>query len=485
MVALLTLQVYWIVKYYSNTTANFEKEINLAFEDGIKKELSLRCDTIQNIIERKILDTNAFVISARLDKKEQKYIYTIASKGNLKDKFSSSFSLHDYNKPLPANSADTTVRKHVAGTLALLMREEDLESHSIYYRTQKLGAFMVNQAAKYQFDTTRLRPAFNIYLKERNIHVPYRFIVKKNDSTNNKRTITSKDYSVVTKAFATYRYTDDQRFVRAAFKSPFAYVLSRMWLMLLSSVAMVITVSACMVFILKSLFKEKRLAVIKNDFISNITHEFKTPIATVTVAIEALSNPEIRNNDDKHSRYLLHAKNEIERLNLLVDKVLNIAIYQNGDSFLHKEDFNFNECIRELIKVHEITAAKNTTISYESDSKTTSIKADKIQFQHAINNIIDNAVKYSNDAANIKITALKRNDFLVIEIEDNGIGIAEKDIDVVFEKFYRVGTGNNHPVKGFGLGLNYVKQIMKLHNGWYRMESKLGVGTKITLGWQL
>ncbi|MBE5320525.1 HAMP domain-containing histidine kinase [Pedobacter sp. MR2016-19] len=484
MVALLSLQVYWIVNYYKATLKDFEKEVNLAFEDGIKKELNLRCDTIQNIIEKKLLDTNAFLISAKFDKKDKKYIYTVSAKGDEKDKFSSSFSLSDYSKALPKNKSDTSVRKHIAGQLAMLMREEDLETHTIYYRTQKLGLFMDEQTKKYQFDTTRLRPAFNIYLKARNIETPYRFIVKKVDSTNNK-SIKKLDYAFVTRAFQTYRFTDDQRYVRAMFKSPSAYILSRMALLLFSSFAMILIVSGCMIILLKRLFWEKRLSTIKNDFISNITHEFKTPISTVSVAIEALNNPIIRNDDDKYNRYLIHAKNEIERLNILVDKVLNIAIYEDGKSPLLREKVFFGDKIMEIIHLHEMKAGKRIAIDYQNRSELNEIHVDSTQFQHAISNIIDNAIKYSGEESLIKVTIKKKEDFLTIQVEDNGIGIAEKDIPAVFEKFYRVSTGNSHPVKGHGLGLNYVKQIMHLHNGWYKIESKLGKGTKITLGWPL
>jgi len=488
MTGLLALQAYWIVKYYNVTKVNFEKEVNLAFEDGIKKELSLRCDTIQKIVENKILDTNAFIISAKFHKDDKKYVYTIAAKGNAKDKFSSSFSLANYSKALPKDKRDTSVRKHVAGALALLMRDEDLEQHIIYYRTQKLGIFMNEQAKKYQFDTTRLRPAFNLYLKERNIEVPYSFMVKKEDSTNNKSISNSKlakSYPVITKAFSTYRYTDNQHYVRAMFKSPISYILSKIGLILFSSLAMILIISGCMIFILKSLFKEKRLSTIKNDFISNITHEFKTPIATVSVAIEALKNQAVLEDKEKTERYLAYAKNEIERLNLLVDKVMNLAIYDEGISKINKEEINIDDAIRDSISLHQLANAKTITIQYQNTSNQSHLIADKFQFQHAINNILDNAIKYSTNNTSIKITVEKNRNYLVIKLKDNGIGIAEKETLMVFDKFYRVSTGNNHPVKGHGLGLNYVKQIMQQHTGWYKIESKLGIGTTLILGWPL
>ncbi|RDC56985.1 sensor histidine kinase [Pedobacter chinensis] len=488
MALLLLLQVYWIINYYNSALKDFEKEVNLAFEDGIKKELSLRCDTIQHIIENKLLDTTAFTISARFDKKDQKYVYTVSANGNAKDKFSSSFSLADYSKALPKDKRDTSVRKQVASRLALLMREEDLEQHIIYYRTQKLGLFMDEQTKKYQFDTARLRPAFNIYLKERKIKVPYSFIVKKEDSTNNKGIAASartKTYPIVTKAFSTYRYTDNQRYVRAMFKSPTSYILSRMGLMLFSSLAMIVIVSGCMFVILKSLFREKRLSAIKNDFISNITHEFKTPISTVSIAIEALSSDEVNQNEDKRKRYLTHAKNEIERLNLLVDQVLKMAIYHEGKSTLTKEKIAIDSMIKQLINIHKIASGKDISVEYLNKSGTDCLLADETQFQHAINNILDNAIKYSRDQPEIKINILRNHNDLIISIEDNGIGISEKEIPAVFDKFYRVSTGNRHLVKGYGLGLNYVKQIMQQHNGWYKIESKLAQGTTVILGWPI
>ncbi|MCX3264898.1 sensor histidine kinase [Pedobacter agri] len=488
MAGLLALQAFWIVKYYHVTKLNFEKEVNLAFEDGIKKELGLRCDTIQKIVENKILDTNTFNISARFDKNDKKYVYTISTKADVKDKFSSSFSLADYSKALPRNKRDTNVRRHVAAALALLMRDEDLEQHIIYYRTQKLGVFMNEQAMKYQFDTTRLRSAFNIYLKERNINVPYRFMVKKVDSTNNKGVANAKlaeSYPVITKSFATYRYTDNQRFVRAMFKSPSSYIVSRIGLILFSSLAMILVISGCMILILKSLFREKRLSAIKNDFISNITHEFKTPIATVLVAIEALKDKAVLADEEKTRRYLAHAKTETERLNLLVDKVMNLSIYQDESMVIKKENIHFDEIIEGLIKLHQLSEHKQISIDYENKSGVSIVNADKIQFQHAINNVLDNALKYSKAAVKLKVSISLKDNFLVIRLQDDGIGIAEQEISLVFEKFYRVGTGNNHLVKGHGLGLSYVKQIMEQHAGWVRIESKPEYGTTLILGWPI
>jgi two-component system phosphate regulon sensor histidine kinase PhoR len=487
MIALLIMQGYWVRQFYLNALQGFDKEVNLAFEDGIKKELELRCDTIQKLIEKKLLDTSSFIITSVWNEKHKSYVYNISSKSNPKDQFNS-FSLNDYSKPVPKNPNDTSVRRHVAASLALLMRNEDLETHTIYYRTQDLGRYMEQQTTKFQFDTVRLRLTFDSYLDARHISVPYHFMVRKVDSTNNSTiqdsTLNSK-FPVITKAFSTYHFSDNQRYVRAVFKNPSTYILTRMWIMICSSFLMICVVAGCMIFILKSLFKEKRLSNIKNDFISNITHEFKTPIATVAVAIEAISNQDIRRDEDKLQRYLGHAKNEITRLDSLVNKVLNISINEHVNLTPLKQVINIDLKMKELIERCQLSASKFVTITYQNNSDIKALEADETQFSHALTNIIDNSIKYSSEEVVINIELSSKNRFLEISIKDKGIGIAPNEQVLVFEKFYRVGTGNAHPVKGHGLGLNYVQQIMLQHMGWYKINSKLGTGTTITLGWPL
>ena len=485
MLILLALQAYWIVKYYQVTRSNFEKEVNMAFEDAVKKEFSVRCDTVQQLIENKLMDTTQFIFSSNLDEKGTR-IYNIFAKGKRKNKMLTSFSFNELNDSL--SSGDELMKRKVAQHFSKQLRTEDLENHVVYYRTQELGAFMVEKAYKYQFDTTRLRPILNHYLKARNIHVPYRFLTLKNDSTTNSSHFSRKltrYFPVISKSYPTYRYTDNQRYVRAMFRNPFSYIISNMGLILISSALLVILIAICLTWMLKSLFREKKLAQIKNDFISNITHEFKTPIATVSVAIEALGNSEVRSDEQKTSRYLNHAKNEIERLNQLVDKVMNLSLYEGEQKDIHKEFIPVDEVMHEIIQIYQVLSDKKPEIHYENKSGVQQLRVDKLKFRHAISNILDNAIKYSNSDAGININVFKENNHLVFRIQDNGIGIADKDLPLVFDKFYRVKKGNLHLVKGHGLGLNYVKQIMQQHKGWYKIESKLGTGTTIILGWPI
>lgn len=485
MLVFLGLQGYWISKYYSITKQEFEKEVNLVFEDAFKKEFSLRADSIQQILKRKLLDSNFFTITSKLDKKENKIIYTVAETKNPKDKFSSSFSLHDINIMINKENKKI-VTNLIAERFSELLRNEDLNNHIVYYRTQELGKYMLVLTNKLTFDTANLRPILTKYLVEKSITVPFEFYATKKDSTTNKSTFKPsllQRFPVITKSLPTYSNKPGQNYIRVMFKDPYRYILNNMWLILVSAVFLVLLITFCLVYLLHILRKEKRLSLIKNDFIGNITHEFKTPIATAMVAIEALNDYKLRQDEDKTIRYLGHAKNELKRISDLTDKILKISLYDSGDFELKKEQIPIDEMIKEIIEVNMLSN-HNATISFNNTTGISTIVADKTQFLHALNNIIDNAIKYSDQPVNIDISCQLAHDKLVTLVKDNGPGIAKAELPFVFEKFYRAKHHQQQTVKGYGLGLNYVKQIMEQHQGWYSIFSDEN-GTEVKLGWPL
>ena len=482
VVCLLALQFYWIKNYYEVNKTGFEKEVNLAFEDAIKKEFSLRCDTIQELIVQRLLDTTEFIITSKLKKDSVTYDYDVANSHNPKDFYS--FSSKQLSGHVSKN--DTILKRKVANVLAKTLRSEDLESHVVWYRTQNLGSFMNEKANNYDFDTARLRPVLQSYLKERNITVPFQFFVRKDDSTMNRNVFPKEllaKFPVITKSHPTYKLRDDSHFVRAMFSDPFSYIISKMGFIFISSVLLIVLITILIFILLRLLLREKKLSAIKNDFISNITHEFKTPVATVSAAIEALTDFNVLNDTEKTNRYLSHSKKELERLSGLVDKLLNISIYENRQLKLNPEPVNIDETIQAIIQSHLLAAPKKINFTYNNSSGIHSVKADKIHFHHSVNNVIDNSIKYSGAAVDIQIKCTLENDFLVIAVTDNGNGIAEKDIRFVFDKFYRVNDTARHAVKGHGLGLNYVKNIVESHHGWCILKSNPGKGSVISLAW--
>ncbi len=485
IIIVLIMQFYWIGSYYSVNRSTFEKEVNMAFEDALKKEFSLRCDTIQRLIANRLMDTSEFRITSEFEPKTNHYVFTIANAHNLRDKFqSSSFHSKDFNKPLLP--ADTLFKRRIASRFAKAMRSEDLENHIVYYRTQNLGQFMITDVERYDFDTARLRPVLNHYLAERGIKVPYRFYLRESDSTLNRSHFPSsltQHYPIITKAFPTYKQKSDQQFVRTLFTDPFAYILSRMAVMLTGSVFLIAVVAFSLVYLLRTIYHEKRLSAIKNDFISNITHEFKTPIATVTAAVDALTSFNVLEDQEKTRRYLRHSKNELSRLADLVDKILNISLYENQNFEIKPERLNIDELITGILKEHQLVGQRDLKLSYVNDSGITTINADKLFFQHSIMNVVDNAVKYSGKEPEISILCQRRQGYLVVSVQDKGMGISSAHLPYVFEKFYRVPSKNH--IKGHGLGLNYVKSIVEKHKGWCKIESEFGRGSTLYLAWPI
>ncbi|MET3501512.1 signal transduction histidine kinase [Mucilaginibacter rubeus] len=483
----LLLQFYWVKNYYIVNQATFEKEVNMAFEDALKKEFSIRCDTIQQLLAKRLMDTTEFLITSRFDTAEKKNIFTIANAHQPGQKFSSSaLSFRGINKALLPG--DTAFKWAIATRFAYTMRTEDLQNHVVYYRTQNLGGFMVDNVNKYDFDTTRLRPVLAHYLKDRNIETPFRFYVRETDSTMNRSHFDEKllaRYLIITKSYPTYKQKGKEQYVRAMFSNPFSYIIGRMGYMFAGSLLLIALVAFSLIYLLRTLFREKRLSAIKNDFISNITHEFKTPIATASAAIEALNGFGVLDNREKTQRYLSYTKNELEKLAGLVDRVLSISVYENADFDIKPERVDIDAEIKGLLARAAALPGKEINWTYVNNTGISSIMADKLYFEHAVNNVVDNAFKYSGTRVQLVVSVSIKNNFLVIEVKDNGIGIAANDLPLVFEKFYRVPSGNQHRVKGHGLGLSYVKSIVDRHRGWCKIESELGKGTTLSLAWPI
>jgi two-component system phosphate regulon sensor histidine kinase PhoR len=223
------------------------------------------------------------------------------------------------------------------------------------------------------------------------------------------------------------------------------------------------------------------LAAIKNDFINNITHELKTPIATVAVAIEALRNFNATNNPQRTKEYLDISQNELQRLSLLVDKVLKLSMFENKEIELKYELFDFKDVVKEVVSSMKLQIEKNhATVSIITEGDT-NLKADKLHLLSVVYNLLDNALKYGNGNTAIKIEVKEKGNDIDFSIADNGIGIATEYTDKIFEKFFRVPDGNKHNTKGYGLGLSYVAHVVQKHYGKVEVESQPGVGTRFII----
>ena len=238
------------------------------------------------------------------------------------------------------------------------------------------------------------------------------------------------------------------------------------------------------IFTLYLVFRQKKLSEMKNDFINNMTHEFKTPISTISLAAQMLKDPAVGKSPKMFQHISTVINDETKRLRFQVEKVLQMSMFDKQKATLKMKEIDMNELIRGVVNTFTLKVEKyDGKIESELQATDPFILADEMHITNVIFNLMDNAVKYKKPDEELLLDVRTWNEpgRLMISIQDNGIGIKKEDLKKIFEKFYRVHTGNLHDVKGFGLGLAYVKKIIHDHKGTIRAESELNVGTKFII----
>jgi two-component system phosphate regulon sensor histidine kinase PhoR len=257
----------------------------------------------------------------------------------------------------------------------------------------------------------------------------------------------------------------------------FPYLIRQITLPILFSVFLVGITVLTFVLLYRSLLKQQRLAQMKNDLISNITHELKTPIATVGVAIEALKNFNAIQDPQRTKEYLDISQNELQRLGLLVDKVLKLSMFEKKEIELKYEIFDLKEVVNEVVASLRLQIEKcNARVTVDADGDT-NLKGDRLHLLSVVFNLLDNALKYNKGNAAIQVILKEEAGNVVMKVTDNGIGIPAAYKEKIFEKFFRVPTGDKHNAKGHGLGLSYIGQVIRKHNGNITVDSHEGIGS--------
>lgn len=231
-------------------------------------------------------------------------------------------------------------------------------------------------------------------------------------------------------------------------------------------------------------FRQKKLAEVKNDFINNMTHEFKTPLSSISLAAQMLGDESVTKTPKMMNRLTNTINDETKRLRFQVEKVLQLSMYENQRANLNLRETDMNELIAGVIHTFALKVEKNGgKIISDLKASNPTVYVDEMHITNVIFNLMDNAVKYKRDDTQLelKLSTWNESHHVYISIQDNGIGIKKDDLKKIFEKFYRVHTGNRHDVKGFGLGLAYVKKIIREHKGSITAESELGIGTKFII----
>ncbi|MCE3296191.1 MAG: hypothetical protein K0R65_1905 [Crocinitomicaceae bacterium] len=261
-----------------------------------------------------------------------------------------------------------------------------------------------------------------------------------------------------------------------------SFVLKEMGSMLIVNIGLVLLIVVAFSFMFNTILTQKKLSEMKNDFISNMTHEFKTPISTISLACEALNDKDMVKASFETSPFIKMIADENKRLEVLVERILQSAVIDRGELKLKTEKLNLNEIIHQICNNAQfrISGSKGE-IKKHFPLEPVYINADRVHTTNIISNLIDNAIKYSKDAPKIDVTLRREHNKIHISIQDQGVGISKEHLSKIFDKLYRVPTGNLHNVKGFGLGLSYVKAIVNLNNWNILVKSKPNEGSTFTL----
>ena len=339
---------------------------------------------------------------------------------------------------------------------------------------------------KQRVNFKQLDAFLKVELRNNGITIPYHFTVTDRMGT---MVYHCSDYipdgNEILYSHVLFRNDPPQRMgmVNVHFPTMDSYIFSSVRFMI-PSIIFTCVLLVTFIFTICIIFRQKKLTEIKNDFINNMTHEFKTPISTISLAAQMLQDPSVGKSPAMFQHISGVINDETKRLRFQVEKVLQMSMFERQKATLKMKDVNANDLIAGVVNTFALKAEKNNgSIATELDATCPWIFVDEMHFTNVIFNLLDNAVKYKKPEGELRlhVKTWNESDKLYIAIQDNGIGIKKENLKKIFDKFYRVHTGNLHDVKGFGLGLAYVKKIIQDHKGMIRAESELNVGTKFII----
>lgn len=480
IIGIIAIQSLWVHKYYKINLQLFKREINLSFGQAVDKEFITRNDSLGKLLYRFVLDTNNIKIYSRWDTLTSRYIYKLKSqKDPIPD--GASFSTSGLNQPIISQT--DPLKDIIARKYAQDYRRRYLDKGITRFDQQNIGKYLHSKIKGYEFDTANLKEIYKDILAKQDIHDKFYLLLKK-DYAHPKtvESLLSGEQKLFTNAFTVSDFSNQFVSIRAVFPSANNFLFRQLVIIVGGSLLLLIIVGFALFYMIQLLRKEKKASVIKSDFINNITHELKTPIATISTALEAFENFDAFKDDKKREKYLKSSRQQVDRLSDLVTKILNISLYERQELHIKKEIINLDNMVNDLIKNYQLLHNDRLSIKYETEFPGMTIKADKASIYSALSNIMDNAIKYSENQPVITIKTLKEDKYFCIEIMDNAIGISKEDLPKIFDKFYRV-PATGHIIKGYGLGLFYVRSIIEKHKGLYSVQSKSGEGSifKISL----
>jgi two-component system phosphate regulon sensor histidine kinase PhoR len=460
---LLAIQLYWNDEVYQNNDRIFRSDANDALEESVEKLANLRRDEFAQQYKKWMADTNLIVISCSYDEKSKEMVFSLSDKDRtLKNgRPPSRIAMSDFKQRLDHITPEA--KTFFINSFVKNFVYYDLRDAKVYYHTTKLGELLGKAFAEDKLDTIRLGKLYRKALANRSIKEAFQIHTFKYQfnkfDTNNPDSV-GKVY--FTRQFK-YGFGSAIA-LNASFASPKVIYLQKMKWVLLSSLLLIFITLGCFIYTVKTMLSQKKLAVLKDDFVNNMTHELKTPVATISIAAEAIDNFNLDQNTK--TEYLAIIRYQATNLTHLIDQILTNLVNHQAIIGLSREKLLLNELLQLVIQQYQpqfLTA--NMILKLNLSAQEIWVNADPIHLGNTIANLLDNALKYSNEDKQIRIDLLQQDDSAILKITNSGDEIPAAYQSKLFEPFFRVPTGNVHQVKGYGLGLSYVHDIVKQHGG--------------------
>ena len=513
LVGIVLLQAYWLRNSYSVNREQLLKEVNLFLEQSRLKDLEFRMSRYTNKFfvgsERKLLQipddetlqkrfgdlfskydslANSLFESKGIGNKDSVTI-SINSPLSFSNNVTNNFGRVEESSTMMGKIIQTTdscydelKTNHNGKAISDLILGPDSVSKALRIDLSDVLFSIIKEEMAYDIfgNISGIDSLFAQQMKEMNYDFPYYLEIIRTDNDSIEYS-TMKNLSDTTNSMLSKSFPTDVMgtyCVRIRIPNGPQVILERMSLGLLGAFVLILMVMGCFFYMINTIFKQKQLSEVKNDFINNMTHELKTPIATVSAAVEAMQNFGVLDDKEKTELYLNISQKELKRLSRLVEKVLNMAREERKVVKMHFEDVKLKELCYQITDGQQIKdLEKNVSFAIDFEDHFGTIWVDRTHFSNVLQNLIENSIKYSNDEVNIKIRAYHETSYSVVEVSDNGWGIPKKHLSKIFDQFYRIPSGNIHDVKGFGLGLFYVNKIVEKHGGRIFVTSVEGEGT--------
>lgn len=450
LLSLTAVQLYWVRNAISIERANFENNVNSAVNQVIDQLEKLK--TIQTLNQ-----------STASKMQMQNFLKSIDS---INQELSNNMQAVSGIEDIENIVRKTDLAQEVINEMMKINEEFDIEQ---YLDPDVLDSLLHKEITEHGIETTF---EYGVYSTDKNL-----MIIDK----SGKYAEELLDEGLI---FTLYplELTDTPNYLMIYFPYEIRYLLKQMASIIFISLILIVIILMLFIYVIKVIVWQKRLSEMKSDFINNMTHEIKTPISTISLACEALRDTEIKKNQMLSDNYLKVINDENNRLGGIAEKILQAAAIEKDNFKLKREKVNIHELINGVINNIGIQIeVKDGEIKTDFQAAKTTISCDKMHMTSVITNLIDNANKYTPRKPIIKILSENYMEGIKICISDNGVGISKENQRKIFDKLYRVPTGNVHDVKGFGLGLSYVKTIVELHGGKITVNSELKKGSEFCL----